>query len=276
MTEREKTFEQLRQNKSILLLEKKSQLKMADPMQTYFVKESEEKTVVVKTIKETVIPESGPFAVKVAINTTNIIDSHMDLHIPGLWKKSLKESKGLYLLQEHQVKFDHIISDDVKASAVTMSWKELGYKYEGNTQVLVFDAKIDPEDNELMTKKYKQDKVKNHSVGMRYVKLLLAMDSNSKYDEEEKAVWDKYYHEAVNKEVADNHGYFWVVTEAKVIEGSAVPIGSNRATPTIEVTESKNEPSKDTQIDNIEPLKSTLTEKQISELVERIFKHVKN
>ncbi len=38
MTEREKTFEQLRQNKSILLLEKKSQLKMADPMQTYFVK----------------------------------------------------------------------------------------------------------------------------------------------------------------------------------------------------------------------------------------------
>ena len=70
-----------------------------------------------------------------------------------------------------------------------------------------------------MSKKYKQNKVKNHSVGMRYVKLDLAMNSESKWDEEEKKVWDKYYPIVANKEVADERGYFWVVTEAKIIEG---------------------------------------------------------
>ena len=60
----------------------------------------------------------------------------------------------------------------------------------------------------------------------------------------EKAVWDKYYPEIANNKEADNTGYFWAVTEAKVIEGSAVPMGSNPITPTISI---KNEPLKDTQ-----------------------------
>lgn len=91
-----------------------------------------------------------------------------------------------------------------------------------------------------MAKKYKQNKVKNHSVGMRYVKLDLAMNSESKWDEEEKKIWDKYYPIVANKEVADERGYFWVVTEAKIIEGSAVPIGSNQATPTLNISEAKS------------------------------------
>jgi hypothetical protein len=51
--------------------------------------------------------------------------------------------------------------------------------------------------------------------------------------------WQKYYPIAVNKEVADNRGYFWVVKEAKVMEGSAVLCGSNHATPTLSVEETK-------------------------------------
>jgi hypothetical protein len=35
---------------------------------------------------------------------------------------------------------------------------------------------------------------------MRYVKLELAVNSDSKYDAEEKAIWDKYIDEIVNKE----------------------------------------------------------------------------
>jgi phage anti-repressor protein len=46
---------------------------------------------------------------------------------------------------------------------------------------------------------------------------------------EEKAIWDKYIDEIVNKEVAEEQSYFWAVSEAKAIEGSAVVKGSNFA-----------------------------------------------
>jgi hypothetical protein len=37
----------------------------------------------------------------------------------------------------------------------------------------------------------------------------------------------------VNPEKADNRGYFWAVTKATPVEGSAVTRGSNSITPTI-------------------------------------------
>ena len=61
------------------------------------------------------------------------------------------------------------------------------------------------------------------------------MNSDSKYDKEEKANWDKYIDQVVNRKDAEAQGYFWAVTEAKVIEGSAVPLGSNYATPVISI-----------------------------------------
>ena len=99
------------------------------------------------------------------------------------------------------------------------------------------------------------------------------MNSENRYDSEEKKIWDKYYPIAVNKEVADNYGYFFVVTQAKIVEGSAVPIGSNRATPTISVTESKLEPLQNTPAD-IEPLKDTLTDERFIEIIKEEFNNL--
>ena len=70
---------------------------------------------------------------------------------------------------------------------------------------------------------------------MRYVKVDLAINSESEWDKDEKALWDKYYPVVANKEVADERGYMWIVSEAKIIEGSAVVMGSNSATPTISI-----------------------------------------
>jgi hypothetical protein len=116
-----------------------------------------------------------------------------------------------------------------------MTWKELGYKYEGDTEALIFDCTIVKERNEYMAEQYAKGRVKQHSVGMQYVKLSLCMNSESKWDKEEKENWDKYYPQVANKDEADRYGYFWAVTEAKCIEGSAVPLGSNFATPTISI-----------------------------------------
>ena len=73
-----------------------------------------------------------------------------------------------------------------------------------------------------------------------YVKIEMCINSDSKWDVEEKENWDKYYPMVANKEMADNYGYFWAVSEAKVIEGSAVPLGSNPATPTLNISETKS------------------------------------
>jgi len=184
--------------------------------------------------------------VEVIINTTNIMDSHKDVHIPGLWKKTIKENKRILHVQEHKSnEFDKIISsgDDLEVYTKTYTWKELGFDSEGKTEALVFKSIIRKDRNEYMFNQYIKNWVDNHSVGMRYVKLELAI--NDKEYEKEKDFWDKYIGEVVNRKDAETQGYFWVVTEAKVIEGSAVPNGSNPITPTISQKVKKKEVDKD-------------------------------
>jgi hypothetical protein len=229
-------FAHLKANKELYISAKKSQTKNADAVDFHaFV--IDDTGTVQKLLSNPELLNLDEFNVKAAINTTNIMDSHSDVHLPGIWTKSLKERKGFYLLQEHKMQFDKIISDNVKASVKTMTWKELGQDYPGSTEVLVFDATIEKGRNEYMAEQYAKGRVKNHSVGMQYVKLELAINSDDKYDAEEKAVWDKYISQVVNKSDADAQGYFWAVTEAKIIEGSAVPMGSNYVTPTISIGE---------------------------------------
>ena len=226
-------FKWLRENKALMITQKKSVIKFADPLQMHdfdgvtdlYVPKSEDSNQ----------DDISTLNAKLAINTTNLMDSHSDVHIPGLWTKSLKERKDIYLLKEHKLQFENIIADGVKASAVKMPWKQLGYKFEGETEVLVFDTTIEKNRNEYMFIQYSKGRVKQHSVGMQYVKIFLCMNSDSKWDQEEKANWDKYISQVVNKTEAEAQGYFWAVTEAKVIEGSAVPLGSNFATPVISI-----------------------------------------
>lgn len=190
------------------------------------------------------VGDTGVLDVTVIINTTNWFDSHKDVHFPSIWKKSLKENKRIIHLQEHRQQFDKVIArgDDLKAYTKTFDWKELGFDYDGKTEALVFESTVRREKNEYMYDSYRKGEVDNHSVGMRYVKLLLAIDDED-YPEH-KEIFDTYYPEIANKEEVD--GYFWVVKEAKVIEGSAVLLGSNSMTPTISV-EAVSDTSKESQ-----------------------------
>lgn len=193
--------------------------------------------------------------VVVIINTTNYLDSHGDVHLPGIWNKTLLENKMIMHLQEHEMDFNKIISDgeDLKAYVKNYTWAELGYNYQGVTEGLTFESTIKRNRNEFMYNQYANGWVKNHSVGMYYMKMDFAINDEDYPNEFE--AWNKYYNEIANKEKADEKGYFWYVLEAKLIEGSAVPIGSNQATPTISI-EQKNEPEQSTQ-KNIEPENST-------------------
>lgn len=173
--------------------------------------------------------------VEAVINTTGLFDSHEDVHIPGLWDDSISRHGLLYLLQEHEREFDHVISDEIEASVVEKTWKELGADYEGNTQALVFNATLHRARNPYMFDQYLNGYVRNHSVGMRYVSLELCINSEEKYYVDEKDAWDKYIGYVANREDVEAAGYFWAVTKACIVEGSAVLFGSNWITPTIDV-----------------------------------------
>lgn len=252
-TDKDELYKFLKTNKSLLVAEKKAATKFADSV-SYIEGYVTEKGEVVKAAPATTedLLKKDSIRVKVVINTTNLMDSHSDVHMKGIWKKSVKEQKMPLLINQHRMQLEEIVSDKVKASVKEISWNELGYDFKGTTEALIFDAEIEKERHEFMFKQYAKGYVKEHSVGMRYVNIEMAINSEEKYYAEEKAVWDKYIDEVVNREEAERKGYFWAVTEAKIIEGSAVVKGSNYATPTISVKENTDEPLQSTQTENKE------------------------
>lgn len=256
-------FKFLIENKSALIAEKKFEIKKADAVSApiLFINPKGE-IVKASTDGDT----AGSINRDLVINTTNYLDTHDDVHIPGLWKKSLSENKQLYLLQEHSMTFKGIITDEIKASTKTMPWKALGYNAKGNTEALLFNVDIPADRNPYMFAEYKAGRVKNHSVGMRYVIITLAI--NDEEYKEEFAEWNKYIDQIVNSDVAEDQGFFFAVKEAKVVEGSAVPVGSNPITPTLN-NKAKSSTDKD------EPDNSTLNNQPQSIDVSSIIKTTK-
>jgi len=215
-----------------IVYEAKATIKEADAI-PISISYSDSKEIADKSVIEP--KEEGVINAKLIINTTNIMDSHKDVHMPGIWKKSLKENKRIKHKQEHGYRFKDIIADkdDLRAYTKVFKWRDLGFDVDGETEALVFDSKIRKSRNPEMYKEYKNGNVDNHSVGMQYVKLLFAANSDKDEHAQYKINWDKYISSVVNRKEAEKVGFFWAVLEAKVREGSAVPDGSNPITPTL-------------------------------------------
>lgn len=178
------------------------------------------------------------------INTTNFLDSHLDNHVKGLWTKSIDEQKGrIRYSLDHSTKVTDVIAypKDVSMLVVDTNFKELGYDYETDTQALAFLIKRDAIDNETAIKVIDNRLPVQNSVSMQYVKIELAVDSDDEDYKEENKAWKKHYPALANKDVADEQGIMWIVSEAKIVnESSMVTQGSNSATP---ILYSKAEPT---------------------------------
>lgn len=246
----EEAFKFLIANKSLIIAQKKSAIKYADAL-PYFGTIENEKKEIVKAVDNGDLRDATMIKVVAVSNACNYYDSHGDVSIKGSWNRTAKNTTDGLHLQEHQMKYDKLISDDVLFSVAIKDWTDLGYKYVGNTECLIMSSKVEKEDNPYMFDKYIKGKVKNHSAGLRYVDVEFAINSEADWAKEEKVVWDKYYPCIINKEDVDERGYFLAVKEQKIIENSAVLKGSNPATPTISV-----EPVADTST-NTDPAKAT-------------------
>lgn len=259
-------YDYLIKNEDKIIAAKKAAIKFADACN--FGAYSFEKDQFADKANKPVKDDLTEIKVKAVINTTNLMDSHSDVHIPGLWKKSLKENKDIWHDQEHKHGFDSTIADyeDLKSYTETMTWKDLGFKFDGETECLMFESQVKQERNPFMFDQYKAGRVRNHSVGMQYVKIVMCINEKSAGSHYE--AWNKYFPMVANKEDAEMQGYFWAVTEAKVIEGSAVKRGSNWATPTLD-NNMKSEPPEGTPQ---EPEKSTqLTSEEIINAIKKHF-----
>lgn len=258
---KEDVFRKLKDNKNFFLAKKKSEFKISDSVSgkyCFFAQKENTEKIQINTVE---LLLKDKITVDVIINTTNILDSHGDVHINGLWKKSLNELRTIYHLQEHKMTFEHVISDKIKAYTKNISVSELGFPFKGNCEALVFSSEIEKTRNKYMFEQYARGYVREHSVGMHYVNLFLCINSSEKYYFEEKENWDKYIVNVINKTEAEEQGWFWAVTEAKLIEGSAVLRGSNYVTPTIGVTEIEPEYSTHSYIEPSEDTRKSFLEK---------------
>lgn len=182
--------------------------------------------------------------VKTVINTTNIIDSHLDLHMPKIWNRTVEHNPFSHHLKQHERVFESVISNKAKSFNEKSNFNQLGLDVDFKTVANINQFILERSKMPFMFDKYKDGEVLEHSVGMQYVDFDIAY-----YDEDSQKQMD-FFNEmkkyAVNPDVADEYGFFWVHYEAKKREGSAVVFGSNSVTPTLWV---KNyDPSKkDTQ-----------------------------
>jgi len=221
----------LKANKSKILTAKKGAVKFSDGIALFG-----EKVGVNKEVSEGKRLEYGDKIYPV-INTTKILDSHMDVHLDGIWNKSVQEQAGkVALIINHEYKIGKVIAfpEDVTPLVRSLDWKELGRDYEGKTEALIFESTLKEDACDIGFKYYQNKRAVQHSVCMEYVKLELAINSDDSDWKSERQNWEKYLPVIVNPEKAIKFGYFWAVSEAKIYrEGSMVLLGSNEATPTL-------------------------------------------
>lgn len=190
-------------------------------------------------------------------NTYYWLDSHEDVHITNCFATSIQQRGAARISHLH----DHLHQLDAKVGKFSdvyeqpVAWRDLGVDIDGETVSLMADSTIKSALNSKIFAMYKANEVDQHSVGMMYVSIDLAINDPERI--KEYALWQSIYPMLGNKQKALDKGYFWVVKECKLIEISAVLNGSNEVTPTL-----MPGPLDDSQDDDKnDPLKSSQTAK---------------
>ena len=221
------------ENKNMLIDMKKSAIKHTDLSKAIAVKP---KNFSIKEVKDnsTVIERT------IIGNTYNWLDSHDDVHLKGCFAKSISErADKIFHLHDHEFKITSKVGEPSKIYEKEIAWKKLGVDLDGNTESLMMDTNIRKDYNPMVFEEYKSGKIDQHSVGMYYVKIELAV--NDENEKEEFANWNKYIGNIGNKEKVEEQGFFWAIKEAKLAEISAVLLGSNELTITLEAEKSLRE-----------------------------------
>lgn len=237
----------LLENKAALISQKKSMLKYTDCI-------SAAVNVWAKpdgTNKAMTAPaaDATSLLVKVVANACNWCDSQWDVLIPNSAKKTITDRRGkIPHLHDHVHMLGAQIGDVEDIYLADIPLRDLGLNKSGTTQCIVFETLVQKAYNEQVFNLYKAGKVKQHSIGLCYVRMDMAI--NDEQSEKEYDFWNKYYPDVINKDFVDELGFFFVIQEIMLLENSAVLFGSNELTPTLEAGKSYAFPTADPALQN--------------------------
>jgi hypothetical protein len=232
-------------NKKELLDIKKSAIKYADNPLTLsnsiIVNDGNDHEAAIKALTTSTDKDTDSSIYRTVIgNTYNWLDSHGDVHVNNTFSKSLQERSDKVLhLHDHIYQITAKVGKPISVYEQRIKWADLGVTKSGYTTALMMDSEILKAYNALVFDQYGTGQIDQHSVGMYYVKVDLAVNDPD-YEDEYK-LYNSYIDQIGNAEKANSAGYFWAVQEAKLIEISAVLQGSNELTPTVEAKDIDND-----------------------------------
>lgn len=164
-------------------------------------------------------------------NTLYYMDRDYDILIDGVAKRSIAD-RGPNSQAIAKIKHlaDHIMRTDKMIGKPKLIEETT---YEGN-KVILFESTISegPSGDEHLIK-YQDGTYDNHSIGFRYIDLAFA--SKDSTDEDQRNRYFEYISQIINRQEAEDLGFFWVVKEIELFEASVVAFGSNSLTPVIGV-----------------------------------------
>lgn len=230
---RKSMFEYLKANKAEIIRMKTAEHKRAEAV--YYVMQDAPKSAAKAYLYEN-NEERGILKRTIVANTYLWLDSHDDVHIPGIFTKSIAE-RGARAphMHDHQFTLEAKVGNVLGYTEREIDWKELGVDLTGKTTSLFLESEILEDYNKKIYKMYLKGQIDQHSVSMRYVRVDMAFDDED-YPEEHK-VWTSLIGKIGNSDKAIEQGYFFAVREAQLIETSAVIAGSNELTPTLGATQ---------------------------------------
>lgn len=232
-------FNHLIQNKSQLITHKKTQYKKTDATITNPPSPTTQKTH--KHPDSYRDKNKHTIQKNIIANTYYWMDNHDDVHIKQCFQQSIDQpNHKIYHLHDHEFKLTSQVGDIQHLQEKNIPWKQLGINKQGNTTCLVATTNIHKHYNKKIYKKYANDTINQHSVGMYYTTIDLAL--NHPDHPEEYKNWNQVYPKLGNPEKALENNFFWIIKQAQLIEISCVLQASNPLTPTLQNTQTQTTP----------------------------------
>lgn len=194
--------------------------------------------------------DKGVLERSLLVNTYLWKDSHWDVHLPGTFTRSIAaKGANIYPINQHNFDLDNIIGNTLGITEEPFSWKELGIDHPGETIGVVANAEIKRDRNAARYQDYLNNAINQHSVGMIYLQVAMAVDDKDYPLEYE--LYTEWIDKLGNQADVEEDGCFFAIMEAKLMEYSCVIAGSNILTPVLY-------PSKDTTAKGGDSSKDTL------------------
>lgn len=238
-------FRYLVTNKEEVFAQKKSIIKRAEGCLSMMLPAEEEvkdyNNKAMKPVYEN-DKEAGVLKRTIVANTYWWMDTHSDVHIgrgdageegKAIFTDSIKgRAHKIFPIDQHNMSLDGKMGKTLELYEAPISWRALGVGNTGMTEALIAVAQIEKDRNERRYKDYLNDEIDQHSVGMRYMKMSLAVNDEKNYPNEFKE-YQKFIKKIGNRKAVEAQGFFFSQYEAHLAEYSAVLSGSNELTPTI-------------------------------------------